>query len=101
MNPNEYWLGELVSYLLEQARYEREAVTMDAIDREKLEEHFGCPSGDIDIEKIALSEWEQVKQWNNYPSPHYSRLAPDLSEASGIGRVDGGFRGGFSLRVGD
>ena len=34
-------------------------------------------------------------------SPHYSRLAPDLSEASGIGRVDGGFRGGFSLRVGD
>ena len=33
--------------------------------------------------------------------PHYSRLAPDLSEASGIGRVDGGFRGGFSLRVGD
>ena len=30
-----------------------------------------------------------------------SRLAPDLSEASGIGRVDGGFRGGFSLRVGD
>ena len=35
MNPNEYWLGELVSYLLEQARYEREAVTMEAIDREK------------------------------------------------------------------
>ena len=35
------------------------------------------------------------------PSPHYSRLAADLSEASGIGRVDGGFRGGFSLRVGD
>ena len=34
-------------------------------------------------------------------SPHYSRLAADLSEASGIGRVDGGFRGGFSLRVGD
>ena len=34
-------------------------------------------------------------------SPHYSRLAADLSEVSGIGRVDGGFRGGFSLRVGD
>ena len=28
-------------------------------------------------------------------SPHYSRLAADLSEASGIGRVDSGFRGGF------
>ena len=38
---------------------------------------------------------------NAVPSPHYSRLAADLSEASGIGRVDGGFRGGFSLRVGD
>ena len=62
MNPNEYWLGELVSYLLEQARYEREAVTMEAIDREKLEEYFGCPFGDIDIEKIALSEWERLKQ---------------------------------------
>ena len=37
----------------------------------------------------------------NLPNPHYSRLAADLSEASGIGRVDGGFRGGFSLRVGD
>ena len=34
-------------------------------------------------------------------SPHYSRLAADLSEARGIGRVDSGFRGGFSLRVGD
>ena len=67
MNPNEYWLRELVEYLLEQARYEREVVTMDAIDREKLEEYFDCPFGDIDIEKIALSEWEQVKQWNNDP----------------------------------
>ena len=35
------------------------------------------------------------------PSPHYSRLAADLSEARGIGRVDSGFRGEFSLRVGD
>ena len=46
---------------------------MDAIDREKLEEYFDCPFGDIDIEKIALSEWEQVKQWNNDPSPKESR----------------------------
>ena len=34
-------------------------------------------------------------------SPHYSRLVADLSEARGLGRVDSGFRGGFSLRVGD
>ena len=42
-----------------------------------------------------------ASRWSTASSPHYSRLAADLSEASGIGRVDGGFRGGFSLRVGD
>ena len=34
------------------------------------------------------------------PSPDYSRSPPDWIEASGIGRVDGGFRGGFSECVG-
>ena len=47
----------------------------------------------------AIPTLEQVR--DRIASPHYSRLAADLSEASGIGRVDGGFRGGFSLRVGD
>ena len=55
MNPNEYWLGELVSYLLEQARYEREAVTMDAIDREKLEEYFGCHLETLTSRRLHLA----------------------------------------------
>ena len=45
--------------------------------------------------------YQSLQNLNEVISPHYSRLAADLSEASGIGRVDGGFRGGFSLRVGD
>ena len=31
--------------------------------------------------------------------PDYSRRPDDLIEASGVGRVDGGLRGGFSERV--
>ena len=58
----------------------------------------------IAAQKVSDLE-SQLGQYIDYvgsgPSPHYSRLAADLSEASGIGRVDGGFRGGFSLRVGD
>ena len=51
--------------------------------------------------KVAPSPSLLLRSAMSEASPHYSRLAPDLSEASGIGRVDGGFRGGFSLRVGD
>ena len=56
---------------------------------------FGSYNDDGEREKL------HAKQVVDFASPHYSRLAADLSEASGIGRVDGGFRGGFSLRVGD
>ncbi len=35
-----------------------------------------------------------------YLNPDYSRCSSDLSEASGIRRVDGSFRGGFSDCVG-
>ena len=49
----------------------------------------------------AVSGSSKPEMESSVLSPHYSRLAADLSEASGIGRVDGGFRGGFSLRVGD
>ena len=53
------------------------------------------------VEKRLLTLLSDCPEQLRLASPHYSRLAADLSEASGIGRVDGGFRGGFSLRVGD
>jgi len=77
-----HWLRELINYLLTQARYEREAVEMDAIDQEKLTEFFGCPREEIDTDKVALSEWEQVIPWNNMPrlgATHRAKFLDDLA----------------------
>ncbi len=63
---DEQWLRELIRYLLEQARYERQAIMMDAIDKGQLEAFFG-PLRDLDPDNVSLSEWEQVHQWNNLP----------------------------------
>ena len=64
---DEYWLRELVRYLLERARHERQATMMDAIDKTQLEAYFGCPLEDLDTDTVALSEWEQVIPWKNMP----------------------------------
>ena len=48
------------------------------------------PFNDLLEELAAHPKWREIY---GSPRPHYSRLAADLSEASGIGRVDGGFPG--------